>query len=467
MEQRVSVLCASLSSAAPTPAAPGAQAWTQEVIIGPEPGNRPLPSGGPAVHLPYLVAAVLFFIIVLGSFFAAVGAEPPGPPPSCTDEWRGRRPDPVAVRRGELKMLCFADLTGSNLTRAALARVNLTDATLTGADLTEATLAGSILLRTKLSGATLTRANLTHANFTNADLTGTYLEAAEAPYASFVDANLTNAMLFGIDLSHTVWLTADLCRAYFEPGKLPLPQDINRVKNLWSLRFINWSGALTILREDFKRVGLRDQERELTFALQQTRTLRAWYRWPGRPSDASIRYAPCASKSDAFTKRLALYFDRAPDVFNPSASTIGEKGESIFRFVMFDLTSAYGMYPGRPLCILAGLFLISTVLYACVLRLSRAVRIREFPYDVIAPLSDDGPRPLLRVIRIASQFSLLSTFAFSWRELAVGNWITRLQSREYTLRATGWVRAVSGWQALISVYLVALWVLTYFGRPFE
>jgi hypothetical protein len=33
--------------------------------------------------------------------------------------------------------------------------------------------------------------------------------------------------------------------------------------------------------------------------------------------------------------------------------------------------------------------------------------------------------------------------------------------------ATGWVRMVSGLQSLLNVYLLVLWVLTYFGRPFE
>jgi hypothetical protein len=45
--------------------------------------------------------------------------------------------------------------------------------------------------------------------------------------------------------------------------------------------------------------------------------------------------------------------------------------------------------------------------------------------------------------------------------------MARMQPREYTLRATGWVRMVSGIQSLLSVYLLALWVPTYFGRPFE
>ena len=63
-------------------------------------------------------------------------------------------------------------------------------------------------------------------------------------------------------------------------------------------------------------------------------------------------------------------------------------------------------------------------------------------------------------------FSLLSAFSLGWRALNVGTWIARVQSREYVLRATGWVRTVSGIQSLLSVYLLALWVLTYFGRPF-
>jgi hypothetical protein len=42
-----------------------------------------------------------------------------------------------------------------------------------------------------------------------------------------------------------------------------------------------------------------------------------------------------------------------------------------------------------------------------------------------------------------------------------------MQPREYELHASGWVRVVSGIQSLISVYLVALPILTYFGTPFE
>jgi hypothetical protein len=64
-------------------------------------------------------------------------------------------------------------------------------------------------------------------------------------------------------------------------------------------------------------------------------------------------------------------------------------------------------------------------------------------------------------------FSILSAFQIGWHDLNVGNWISRIFPYEYTLRATGWVRAIAGVQGLVSVYLLALWALTYFGRPFE
>jgi hypothetical protein len=73
----------------------------------------------------------------------------------------------------------------------------------------------------------------------------------------------------------------------------------------------------------------------------------------------------------------------------------------------------------------------------------------------------------LRVPFAGLYFSMLSAFHIGWRDLNVGTWIARVQPREYTLRATGWVRTVSGIQSLLSVYLLALWILTYFGRPFE
>jgi len=53
-----------------------------------------------------------------------------------------------------------------------------------------------------------------------------------------------------------------------------------------------------------------------------------------------------------------------------------------------------------------------------------------------------------------------------FEQFTPGDWIRRLQAREYSLEAVGWVRVVAGAQALLSVYLLAMWALTQFGRPF-
>lgn len=63
-------------------------------------------------------------------------------------------------------------------------------------------------------------------------------------------------------------------------------------------------------------------------------------------------------------------------------------------------------------------------------------------------------------------FSLMSAFHLGWRDLNVGTWLARIQPRDFALRGQGWVRVIAGIQSLISVYLIAMWVLTYFGRPF-
>ena len=70
------------------------------------------------------------------------------------------------------------------------------------------------------------------------------------------------------------------------------------------------------------------------------------------------------------------------------------------------------------------------------------------------------------MLRAAMFFSLMSAFNISFRDINFGRWLRMLTKREYDLKAVGWARTVSGFQSLVSVYLIALWVLTYFGRPF-
>ena len=71
------------------------------------------------------------------------------------------------------------------------------------------------------------------------------------------------------------------------------------------------------------------------------------------------------------------------------------------------------------------------------------------------------------IVENALYFSIISAFHVGWHEINIGTWISRLNPHEYTLRATGWVRSLSGFQSLVSIFLIALAFLTYFGDPFE
>jgi hypothetical protein len=64
-------------------------------------------------------------------------------------------------------------------------------------------------------------------------------------------------------------------------------------------------------------------------------------------------------------------------------------------------------------------------------------------------------------------FSLMSVFNIGFQELNFGRWIRMLQTREFDIRARGWMRTVSGVQSLIGAALVALSLLSSFGHPFD
>jgi nitric oxide reductase large subunit len=70
-------------------------------------------------------------------------------------------------------------------------------------------------------------------------------------------------------------------------------------------------------------------------------------------------------------------------------------------------------------------------------------------------------------IGVALYFSVVSAFNIGWEEINIGSWIARMQPKEITLKATGWVRVVAGVQSLLGVYMVALSILSYFGHLFE
>lgn len=154
------------------------------------------------------------------------------------------------------------------------------------------------------------------------------------------------------------------------------------------------------------------------------------------------------------------------------------------QLVFFEWTTGWGLYPGRALLLVLELMVGMTVVYVFPITLlpyhlgARSGVYRIWPRHRLDPVSEGtGIAERAYAERLtagfpaavawAFYFSMLSTFHIGWRDLNVGTWISRVQPSEFALRGRGWVRVVSGAQSLISVYLVAMWVLTYFGRPFQ
>jgi hypothetical protein len=300
------------------------------------------------------------------------------------------------------------------------------------------------LRHANMLGAELRSANLSDADFRGALLIGADFSEANLRSADFSVADLRWSVFTGTDLTDADFFRANLAGVLYEPrgGTHPKITSLVYATNIARMRYSVTPAGLIDLREALKKAGLKEQEREVTFAIKHS-------------------------------ERLIQ-----------SKGSLLSMAQAAFSQVLFEWTTAYGMRPGRPLVILAALVpcfaaVYFIALFGCGRSAIWALRTQDVvhgnkkskPLRLSArPLTASGYRlhgRLLRVLRIAVYFSLLSAFRVGFRDADIGVWIERLQARQYTLRATGWVRTVAGTQSLVSVYLLAMWLLAYFGNPFE
>jgi hypothetical protein len=232
--------------------------------------------------------------------------------------------------------------------------------------------------------------------------------------------------------------TTSLGGAIFEPESLPNVRDIASASNLDLLTYEDSPDALVQLRKLFQDGGFQFQERQITYAINRRQT---------EGSDPIARW---------------------------------------FNTVAFDWTTQYGMNPGRALKIWLCVFLGCWVVYALIMRFSSesgvyfVTKAAESDQAALRERIQANPvgkgtglwyatRVLGREVRLicwACFFSLLSAFNIGFHEIDFGRWLRLLTKSEFDLKAEGWARTVAGIQSLVSMYLMALWVLTYFGRPF-
>lgn len=306
-----------------------------------------------------------------------------------------------------------ADLEGAYLFEAVLSEANLKGANLVKADLREADLRGFYLARAKLRGANLQEANLSGANLVKADLSSTNLRST----------NLSRAKLIGTDFKNAQAEFTIFSDSIFEPLSVA-GMNFLGAKGFSTITF-NDSRRVDELRKMAKESGMRNEERSLTSALHKYRL-----------------------KS------------KLPH-------------EQFFEFIWLGYLTDFGAEPWRSLNFLGISILIFTPLYV----ISLFIPGKDGIYRICLPdrlqtdLNGCEPerlyKPGVKALGYAFYFSILSAFSMGWRDLNIGNWIVRMQWKEYTLRSSGWVRTISGVQSLFSVYLLAVWLMTYFGRPFE
>ncbi len=312
--------------------------------------------------------------------------------------------------RARLTDLENVRLTPSKLGWADLGRVkacgvNLSQTDLSNANLMCGDLRSSYLRDSVLKNAVLVSVDFRGAEFLRTDLTGANLQWSKLNGARFDQSDLTSADLRG----------ADLTGAFFEPAKLPDMRSIAEARGLATLEY-DHPIALVQLREALKKAGLRQQEREVTYAINRVRRL------------------------DGF--------------------------ESFTRFLLFELTCQWGLRPFQPLKLLLGFFIGFTILYSLALRWSKSGRIVREVQEGATSAPQEAPTDKSSFLT-PFFFSLQSTFYFGWEELRFDHWIARFNPKSYRLKAHGWFRPVSATQSLLSLYLLVLFFLAYFGRPFE
>src|SRR5229473_776629 len=214
----------------------------------------------------------------------------------------------------KLPWVNWSDPGWANLCEARLDGANLEGANLEGANLEGANLVGAYLVGANLVGAHLTGAKLANSYYSKSGALvfggSTNLSGADLNGALLANANLAGANLVGADL--------DLL-----PDSLPDPIALSSAEGLQFVVFSEEPAGLVKLRAEFKELGLRIQESQLTCAI----------------------------------RRSELRLKNANDLL---IHGLVERGAN---YMLFDLTCRYGMSPGRPLIIVAIISILFSVIY--------------------------------------------------------------------------------------------------------
>jgi uncharacterized protein YjbI with pentapeptide repeats len=362
------------------------------------------------------------------------------------------------------------DLSQARLVGAVLTNTRFTYTNLSGADLSGANLGGAQLIGVELKNAKLRGAFLSHAFVYQGHVFAADLSGADLTSASLWGSDLNGSDLTDAKLDDSNFHGTEVCRLNFEPKTIPsdIPS-LASARGLELLTATDSTSALVALRGRLRDQGFRDQERRLTFAIKEHEAVEYW------------RQCISGSVSGCF--------------------------DFTFNDLLFGRTCLYGLEPERALRLLVAVWFFCGILYWLLMRFPKIGGLYLTPPGLIlsrrlrhSRIRRLGPRELVlrthvtgggtwskvsayakaisfcglrrrfkeewKLLLASLFFSTMSAFNIGFKGVAAGRWVRLLTTRDYDILARGWPRVIAGLQSVMGVGLLALWLLTFFGRPF-
>jgi uncharacterized protein YjbI with pentapeptide repeats len=303
--------------------------------------------------------------------------------------------------------------------------------------LDEAIFHGSNLAGTKFIGTSLKNASFD--GWARPDCGGTPVQTVLVG-AEFRDADLSDASFAGADMTGVV----------FEPAALPDADGIADARNLEQMTFDENPSPLLRLRQAFRDGGFDEQDRKIGYAIHR------------RLAEQELK--KCSR--NIFSACITLIGYRFADWTCQYGWNLWRPVEIGFvAWLVFALIFFLFMHHPGP----SGLYLaVATGIVLDDDAIKNAPQVRSLPLaSVLHPKQlSDWARNEARLVKIAIYFSLINGFNLGFKDADIGRWIRLLPWREFEFRALGWSRTFAGVQSLITLYLVAIWVLCVFGHPF-
>lgn len=287
-----------------------------------------------------------------------------------------------------------------------------------------------------LSGLDLSNKVLRCARFIGSSLTNASLFGSDLRGAIFTQSTLKDAELGESDLRGTVFNFTELADVNFEPTENPQVHKISLARNLDKIKYSESPQSIYKLKKAFSENGYVTQEKLIIAALNRGML----------PQSGFSNFASNVLQTTGFW----------------------------IKKILFEYTCEFGANALLPLIWIYVLFVVFSGVYLLGLSsksrsgiyvvFPERVSFQEKPSSINKKMSRVS---FYKRLELAMAFSLRSALRLGFQNFDFGRWVRMLQHREYDVIAVGWLRPLSAIQSLLSIYLIALAILSGFGKPFN